>query len=282
MNYDAEISRANPTCVLFLLDQSGSMAEPFGQQPGKAKKDGVADVINKFLYDLVIKCSRDAGIYEYLRVGVIGYGTAVRSALGGPLAGSVLQMIGAIATNPLRVEQRVRREDDGAGGVIERKVKFPVWVEPVAGGKTPMAEAMNLAHESIAAFIREKPDCFPPVVINITDGIPTSEPRPASEALRALKSSNGNVLLFNIHVSDKPDRPIEFPDAETNLPDKFAKLLYRLSSTLPAPFVTAAKSEGFQVTPQSRGFVFNGDLVSVARFISFGTRAAQDRPSPNG
>ena len=30
MPYTAEISRANPTCFLFLIDQSGSMADPFG------------------------------------------------------------------------------------------------------------------------------------------------------------------------------------------------------------------------------------------------------------
>jgi len=30
MPYHADLNRANPTCSLFLIDQSSSMAEPFG------------------------------------------------------------------------------------------------------------------------------------------------------------------------------------------------------------------------------------------------------------
>jgi hypothetical protein len=41
--YSAEISRTNPTAILFLLDQSSSMLEAFGSQPEKSKADGVAE-----------------------------------------------------------------------------------------------------------------------------------------------------------------------------------------------------------------------------------------------
>ncbi len=276
MPYDAQITRANPTCVLFLLDQSGSMAQKFGRQPDKTKKDGVADVINSCLYNLVIKCSKDDGIYEYLQVGVIGYGSTVGPALGGVLAGKPLLTIGEVANNPLRVEQRWKKSESGGP---DRKIRFPVWVEPTANGNTPMTEALELAKQSVGTFLAQWPDCFPPVVINITDGIPTTDPQPMAKALRALESSNGHVLLFNIHISDKPDAPIQFPDSMTNLPDKFAKLLYLMSNVLPPPFVTAARIEQFEVTPQSRGFVFNGDLLSVDKFLTFGTLQATPPPS---
>ena len=50
MPYTAEISRVNPSCFLFLLDQSASMSDPFGGgATGKNKADGVADAINKLL-----------------------------------------------------------------------------------------------------------------------------------------------------------------------------------------------------------------------------------------
>jgi hypothetical protein len=39
--------------------------------------------------------------------------------------------------------------------------------------------------------------------------------------------------------------------------------------------VEAAKAEGFAAGPQSRGFVFNADLVSIVRFLDIGTRVAQ-------
>ncbi len=47
MPYSAEISRTNPTAILFLLDQSSSMLEPFGGQPDRRKADGVADARRK-------------------------------------------------------------------------------------------------------------------------------------------------------------------------------------------------------------------------------------------
>ena len=51
MAYGAEISRGNPTCFIFLLDQSGSMADPFGGEPVR-KADFVADAVNRTLHDL--------------------------------------------------------------------------------------------------------------------------------------------------------------------------------------------------------------------------------------
>jgi len=65
MPYSAEISRANPTCLLFLVDQSSSMLEPFGAQPDKQKAEGVAQGIEgvksvKDLLQVVPKPQRDA------------------------------------------------------------------------------------------------------------------------------------------------------------------------------------------------------------------------------
>lgn len=282
MPYTAITTRANPTCLVFLVDQSGSMEKPFGRQPERRKADGVADVVNRFLSEVSIKSAKAEGIRDYLKVGVIGYGEKVGPVLGGVLAGKPLLWIGEIANNPLRIEDRTRTEDDGTGGVFKRTVKVPVWLEPRAGGKTPIAQALVQAREAVEGFLRAYPDCFPPVVINITDGIPSEDPRPEAQKLCELASSDGRVLLFNIHVSEKPDRPIEFPAAEDGLPDKFAKLLFRISSVLPPPFVKAAESEDFAVTPQSRGFVFNGDLISVIKFFNIGTLPAQEGKPKGG
>lgn len=56
--YSAEISRSNPTCFLFLVDQSGSMDDPFGGESGKRKAQGVSDAINRLLQTLVFRCAR--------------------------------------------------------------------------------------------------------------------------------------------------------------------------------------------------------------------------------
>jgi hypothetical protein len=64
MPYSAEISRSNPTCFIFLLNQSGSTSEGFGEGAIR-KADFVADVVNRTLHDLVIKCTRMEEIRSY-------------------------------------------------------------------------------------------------------------------------------------------------------------------------------------------------------------------------
>ena len=133
--YAADISRTNPTCFLFLVDQSSSMLEPFGAQPAKQKADGVADAINRLLQNLVLKCAKSEGVRDYFHVGIIGYGATVGPAWGGTLAGQPLVPVSAIGNSPLRVEQRTRKVDDGAGGLVEQSFKFPVWFEAKANGQ---------------------------------------------------------------------------------------------------------------------------------------------------
>jgi hypothetical protein len=276
MPYTAQISRNNPTALIFLLDQSGSMQEPFGAQPAKRKADGVADALNRLLQNLVLKCTKADGIRDFFHVGMLSYGGRVTPAFGGALAGKNLVPISQLANNPVRLETRTRKVDDGAGGLVEEKVKFPVWFEARPSGGTPMCEALRKARDYLQVFLGVQPSCYPPLVINITDGKPTDgDPREAARELRALTSQDGNVLLFNAHLSDKQARPVEFPQDEAALPDDFARLLFRMSSELPPKLLEAAKSAGFAAGPKSRGFVFNADLVAVIRFLDIGTRVAQ-------
>jgi hypothetical protein len=272
MPYAAEISRSNPTCFLFLIDQSKSMAGPLGDA-GKTKADAVADSVNRLLYTLVLRCVWGQNVLDRFHVGVIGYGRKVDSALGGALAGQDLTPISKIAHNPLRVEQRINQVDDGMGGLIDQAVKMPIWFEPLADGKTPMSAALERAGTLLAGFLAEHPGCYPPLVINISDGEATDgDPEGPAGRLKNLSSDDGQVLLFNVHLSSRRQQPVEFPDQETSLPDQWARRLFRLSSRLPAPMHPAARQAGLPVSADTRGFVFNADLASVVRFLDIGTR----------
>jgi hypothetical protein len=258
------------------LDRSSSMFEPFGGQPDKSKAEGVADALNRLLQNIVLKCAKADGIRDFFHVGMISYGGRVQSAFGGALAGLTMVPVSKIAINPLRVETRTRKVDDGAGGLTDQQFKFPVWFEAHPVGRTPMCEALGKAKEYLQAFLGVQANCYPPLVINITDGRPSDgDPREAAQEVRGLSSRDGNVLMFNAHISDKQNRPIEFPEDETVLPDDFAKLLFRMSSELPPRLLEAARNDRFAVGPKSRGFVFNADLVAIIRFLDIGTRVAQ-------
>jgi uncharacterized protein YegL len=274
MPFSAEIKRTNPCCVLFLIDQSKSMDGSFGRQPGKKKSEGVADAINRLLQSLALKCSKSDGIRDYFHVGVLGYGNDVKSLIGSD-GTRALQPISSIANSPSRVELRQEMVDDDSGGLVEESFRFPVWFEPAAKGKTPMNAAVEMAYGVVQDFLATYPDCFPPLVMNLTDGEPTdANPLAAANALKSLQSSDGNVLFFNAHLSTMQGVPIAFPGDETNLPDKFSKLLFRMSSRLPPRMMKAAEDEGYAVHAQSRGFMFNADMVSVIRFLEIGTRVA--------
>ena len=91
MAYSAEISRSNPTCFVFILDQSGSMGDTFGGAEANLRKaDFLAEVANRTLHDLVIRCTKSDEIRDYFSVSIIGYGASgggVGSAFVGQLAG---------------------------------------------------------------------------------------------------------------------------------------------------------------------------------------------------
>nr|CAA9257780.1 hypothetical protein AVDCRST_MAG63-2266 [uncultured Armatimonadetes bacterium] len=278
MPYTAEINRSKPTAFFFLIDQSGSMDDPWGMDGTKRKCDAVADAINRLLSTLVIRCAKGEDVRDYFQVGVIGYGGSVKSGFKGALAGRQFVPISEVADNPLRVEQRTRKEDDGAGGLVERMVRFPVWFEVDASGSTPMREAIETAHGAVKAWCELYPLSYPPAVINISDGEPTDgDPSRAAAALKEVGTNDGKVLFFNIHISSSSKRPVEFPDSQMGLADEFAQRLFEMSSVLPPRLVDEARKEGFAVSEKSRGFAFNADLRALVQFLDIGTRTAELR-----
>ena len=271
MPYSAEISRANPTCFLFLIDQSKSMLGPLAGAGSQSKAASVATSVNQLLYALVLRCVWGSSVMDRFHVGVIGYGAQVGPALGGALAGRDLVPIGDVARSPLRVEQETQTNLDGSSQTVRK----PIWFEPAGGGQTPMCAAFRMAGNWIAGFLLEHPDCFPPVIINITDGKP-NDGNPEADAVRLqqLSSTDGNVLLFNVLLSSTAGDRVEFPDSESSLPDAYARLLFRMSSPLPEALWSAAQEAGVYASPYTRGCVFNADLDSVVRALDIGTRVS--------
>ncbi|HMG74623.1 MAG TPA: vWA domain-containing protein [Pyrinomonadaceae bacterium] len=279
MAYTAEISRSNPSCFVFLIDQSASMDDPFGGGESTRKKaDAVADAINKLLQNLVIKCAKSEGVRDYYNVTVIGYGSNVGPAFGGALSGRDSVPINDIANQPARIDERMKKVDDGAGGLVDQTIKFPIWFDPIANNGTPMCAALARAQTILSTWLAQHPDCFPPIVINTTDGESTDgDPTNAANSIRGLSSSDGNVLLFNLHLSSTAAPSVEFPDSDAGLADQYAKLLFAMSSPLPDYMRSMALQEGLPVTDGARGFVFNADIVSVIQFLDLGTRPSNLR-----
>ncbi len=278
MPYSAEISRSNPSCFLFVIDRSGSMNDPMPNM-GKNKAEAVADAINRLLQNLVIKCAKSEGVRDYYHIGVLGYGGKVAPAFEGALAGRELVPISEIANTPARIEERTKKVDDGAGGLVDQTVKFPIWFDAVGDNGTPMCKALDTAHGILAGFLAQHPDCFPPVVIHITDGESTDgDPAGAMNRLKELTSSDGNALLFNLHLSSNPNAvPVTFPSTPDTLPDQYAKLLFEGASPLTPFMLSVAKEQGLSAGEDARGFVLNADITLIIQALEIGTRPSNLR-----
>ncbi|MBD0739406.1 vWA domain-containing protein [Streptomyces sp. CBMA29] len=278
MSYSAEISRTNPGCFIFLVDQSTSMSDAIGGESAQQKADVVADAINRLLTELSVKCAKEEGVRDYFHVAVVGYGHSVGSAFGGALAGRDLVPLSEVANCPARVENRSKKIPDGAGGLVETSISFPVWMDPVAQGGTPMTRALGYAGSLVARWIEEHPGGFPPIVLNLTDGESTDgDPTSAAISIASHATADGTVLLFNLHVSAGSGSPVTFPDAEAGLPDTYAQTLFGMSSVLPSHMRSYAASQGHRVSESTRGFVYNADITSVVEFLDIGTRATELR-----
>lgn len=279
MAYSAEISRGNPSCFVFVIDQSGSMGDSFPGECAKRKAEGVSDAINKLLQNLVIRCAKEEGVRDYFQVGVIGYGATVGPAFGGALSGKDLAPISAIANSPARIEERTKKVDDGAGGVLDQKIKFPIWFDPTANGGTPMCQALSMCKSVVQNFVSQHPNCFPPVVIHITDGESTDgDPSQTMRELTGVASNDGNVLLFNVHISSNPHaQSTAFPDSSAQLPDQYSQMLFNGASTLTSFMRSIASEHGFNLSDGAKCFVLNADLVLVIQALDIGTRPSNLR-----
>jgi hypothetical protein len=278
MSYEAEISRTNPTCFVFLVDHSTSMQNPIQGEAGNPKKsEFVAESINKVLQSLIVSASKDLDIRRYFQIAILGYGFEVKSAFKGALADRELLWIDEVYENPLRLEDRIREEDLGEEGVVELTTRYPIWIEAEAKGQTPMCAAMNRAIEILTPWVEEHPDSYPPTVINLTDGESNDgDVRIPANELKQLHTNDGNVILLTVHASSNSfAEKVFFPDTEQNLPDHFSKTMFTMSSIL-TPNMKRTSSEilGIELGDSARGMVYNGDIASIVQALEIGTRPA--------
>ena len=76
MPYTASIDRSNPGCLLFLVDQSRSMAQSLAGQRDQSKMAAAADAVNRVVDNIAQRCSQGMEVRDYFHIGILGYGNA--------------------------------------------------------------------------------------------------------------------------------------------------------------------------------------------------------------
>lgn len=274
MQYSAEISRANPGYFIILVDQSGSMGD---RQAGSllTKAQAVADAVNSTLQTIVERCSRRGTIEDYFAVSVIGYGTTVAPAFSGHLTNEPVAYASQLEEHSARMGTATDYVRGDGGNALAVVSEVPIWFEPIANGATSMCAALNRAADYATKFISLRPRSFPPIVLNLSDGESTDgDPTAAAGRLTKITTSDGNVLLFNLHLSSVASHPTLFPANDRELSDAYSRSLFAMSSMLTPAMVDAARRLQIDVETGSRGFAYNADVSSLVQFLNIGTQPA--------
>ena len=260
MQYSADIDRENPTCFVFLIDQSASMQEQYAGAAGQSKAEALAYQMNNLLRNLIVRCARGLEVMDYFYVAVIGYGNSIDSVFNG--------------LKPLSEINALARMVDQSDPLKGQEIMSQAWIDPIANGMTPMCAALKNAHGLVKEWVRGHPKCFPPIVINLTDGEASDgDPVANAQRLMQVESTDGGVLVFNGHLSVDAGSIIQFPVAADELPNNpYAHQLFEMSSIIPESMRDMA---GFPIRRGARGMVFNSDLETVDSLLDFGTKTEQ-------
>ncbi len=258
------ITSTNPCLIVYLIDQSGSMAGGFGNG-SHAKAVEVANSINEILYEMGLRCISGAGeVKNRFEIAIIGYGKqdgVAQSGWEGQLAGKWVVPIKNIFEFPLGQQN-----------------EKPTWIQPYASSNTPMTKAFENAKRLCNDWINwgNHRDCHPPIIINITDGEATDSGsndnllRSEVEQISRLATNYGTASILNIHISSIAGDKILFPNS-INSNDKFQKLLFDISTPLNENMIRIAQQRGYNMQPNARGYVFNGNANDLLNFLNIGT-----------
>ncbi len=279
--YTAQITRNTPTAFIFLIDQSGSMrgmTRLNGEEMTKA--EAVARIVNRQINELVLRCIKADDIRHYYDIAVIGYGHKIYSGWNGDLEGRFFVSPKELNDNPfkritVREEKRTRR------GTVVKEVEKVQWVEARCDGHwTYLHKAFDKTHELLSEWLEKyhNKDCYPPTIINITDGeyngADADHVRQQANELKSMFTNDGNVLLFNIHIASGSDGSIVFPIAKGELGGScLAGRLFDLSSLLPVRYNQPIANIRNDADGDSRhvAMAVNADMSTLIQLMDIGT-----------
>ena len=277
--YSARITRLNPTAFIILIDQSGSMEERvlFNSTP-MTKADSVALVTNRLISELMLRSCREDGVRDYFDIAVVGYSGNKATSLLGEKGEFVRSSQLAQMECPKRKITRERLLPGGESIITTQEQKY--WITPRAEGSTPMYAALLSAYDMAERWCRKihNRHSYPLTIFNITDG-EASDGDPEnlldiSDKIKQLHTDDGNVLLLNIHISShEGNEPVIFPASKEELPqDKYAHLLYDMSSTMPATYnETIFQIRDNSIDPPFRGMSYNTSITDLIAMMNIGS-----------
>lgn len=270
--YTARVDREHPTAFIFLVDQSVSMKRltTFNGED-MTLSEAVARIVNSQINELVERCVKNNETRHYFDIAVIGYGSEAYSAWNGALEGRDFVSPEEIRDNPFQ-KKMVKEEVRTRKGLTVKEVERKQWMTARHDGHwTRMDKALRRAEGLLDNWMKEHhdKDCYPPTIINITDGeyngVTDDEMLQLANQLKSMFTNDGNVLFFNIHIVPGHSESVVFPATVGELNNNgYGMKLFNMSSLLPLNY-----------NEQIRGMF--GDRQTDIRYRAMGVNAGMER-----
>lgn len=278
--YTAQITRNTPTAFIFLIDQSVSMRRTTslnGETMSLA--EAVARIVNNQINELVLRCVRMGDTRHYYDIAVIGYGEKAYSGWQGELEGRDFVSPEELKNHPF-TKIVTRKETRTRKGVQIKEVEQVQWVSARHNGSwTHVHKAFEKAKTLLDNWLAEhhEHDCYPPTIINVTDGVFNGTTRDnliqQSNELKAMFTNDGNVLLWNIHITPDHLEQILLPVSKEEVKaDKYSELLYDMSSLLPERYNRPISDlRGDNTDERHVAMTTNTDMSTLIQLMDIGT-----------
>ena len=279
--YTAQITRNTPTAFIFLIDQSVSMQKYttlYGEEMPMA--EAVARIVNHQLNELVLRCVKGSETRDYYDIAIIGYGEKAYSGWKGELEGRDFVKPSELKEHPYK-KITTKKETRTRKGVKVVEIEEVQWIEAEA---TQGWTRVHLAFEKAKGLLDEwmekhhDKDCYPPTIINITDGEFNGATKEyvlqQANELKSMFTNDGNVILFNIHISANKAVCVTCPASKDEVSfSSLATTMYEMSSLLPMRYSDRIADLRGDGTPNNRytAMSINADMSTLIQLMDIGT-----------
>ena len=279
--YTAQITRNTPTAFIFLIDQSVSMQNYttlYGEEMPMA--EAVARIVNHQLNELVLRCVKGSETRDYYDIAIIGYGEKAYSGWKGELEGRDFVKPSELKEHPYK-KITTKKETRTRKGVKVVEIEEVQWIEAEATeGWTRVHHAFEKAKGLLDEWMEKHhdKDCYPPTIINITDGEFNGATKEyvlqQANELKSMFTNDGNVILFNIHISANKAVCVTCPASKDEVSfSSLATTMYEMSSLLPMRYSDRIADLRGDGTPNNRyrAMSINADMSTLIQLMDIGT-----------
>ena len=279
--YTAQITRNTPTAFIFLIDQSVSMQKYttlYGEEMPMA--EAVARIVNHQLNELVLRCIKGSETRDYYDIAIIGYGENAYSGWKGELEGRDFVKPSELKEHPYK-KITTKKETRTRKGVKVVEIEEVQWIEAEATeGWTRVHHAFEKAKGLLDEWMEKHhdKDCYPPTIINITDGEFNGATKEyvlqQANELKSMFTNDGNVILFNIHISANKAVCVTCPASKDEVSfSSLATTMYEMSSLLPMRYSDRIADLREDGTPNNRyrAMSINADMSTLIQLMDIGT-----------